>query len=320
MVTDPEDTLADGEENLIDLGEDNKDPHHAMRRHATTDGHAARLNRLQPEHGTSPKVQSLVRRNSSTAYGSDREASQRRPSKGEVPEQFKRLEPSNLASRPRQTRYNTVKIKPGGGSLADGIGKSQDTPIPPQMQPVAAQGGIGAGLVGAGKDAKDGVLALQAGYGSINSGSPPSPKNSRKGNLVALAENGIEGSQDTRPGSRRKSRTASEDTVGSIRSSAFSPRSKRVSARSGSITENIIDAGGIKKTVLEMTSSSEDVEDGGAHIGGDGASDGNDSAGKENRKPGGGSGRKKRRRKRNPVGAKAGESEDRPLLDDDGRD
>ena len=325
VITDPDDTLAGGEENLIDLGEDNKDPHHAMRRTATLDSDVPKLNGLHPELATSPKMQSLLRRTSGPQYGSDREGPQRKASKGETPEQFKRLGPSNLASRPRQTRYNTVKIKPGDGSFSDGGGKPQDGPTTPQTQSPAAQGGIGANLVSAGKDAKDGVLALQAGYGTLNSGSPPSPKKSRKGNLVALAENGTEGSrglspEDKRPGSKHKSRTASEDTFGSVQSgAAFSPRAKRTPARSGSITENIIDAGGIKKTVLEMTSSSEDQDDGGAQVGGDGHSDGNGDAGKENNKPGESSWKKKRRRKKKPAGSKGGLNEDAPLLDD-GRD
>ena len=325
VITDPDDTLADGEENLIDLGEDDKDPHHATCRTATHDSDVPKLNSLYPELGTSPKMQSLLRRAYSTHYGSDREGPQRKASKGEAPEQFKRLGPSNLASRPRQTRYNTVKIKPGDASFSDGGGKPQAGPTTPQTQSPAAQGGIGAGLVSAGRDAKDGVLALQAGYGTLNSGSPPSPRNTRKGNVVALADNGMEGSrglspEDKRPGSKHKSRTASEDTFGSMQSGAFSRRAKRTPARSGSITENIINAGGIKKTVLEMTSSSEDHDDGGAQVGGDGHADGDGSAGKENSRPSEGSWKKKRRRKKKkPAGSKGGVSEDAPLLDS-GRD
>ena len=92
----------------------------------------------------------------------------------------------------------------------------------------------------------------------------------------------MEGSQSKRPVFKHGSRPRSEDTVGSMKSGAFPPRTKKTRARSGSITENIIDAGGIKKTVLEMTSSSEDHDDGDAQIGVDGASDGNDNDGKEN--------------------------------------
>ena len=314
VVTDPDDTIADAEEDLIDMGEDKKEPQQAMRRHQTSDGHVSRVNGVLSDLGTSPRAQNALRRTSSTAISSDREGAIRRGSKSDEHEKFKNLGPSNLASRPRQTRYNTVKIKPGGGGLADGTSmRSQDTPSSdtPRAQSItaqggtAAQGGIGAGLVGAGKDAKDGVLALQAGYGTINSGSPPSPKNSRRGNLAALAENGTEGSrqpspEDYRSGLKESSRSASQDTVGSMHSGVFSPKTKRRPVRSGSITENIIDAGGFKKTVLEMTSSSDDNENGGATICSEGSYDGNVSEAKENNKQGssGGGGKKKRRRRK----------------------
>ena len=333
VVTDPDDTIADAEENLIDLGEDNKEPQQAMRRYPTSDGHIARVNGVLSDLGSPPRVQNALRRTSSTAIGSDREGQERSGSKGDH-DKFKNLGPSNLASRPRQTRYNTVKIKPGGG-LADGTSmRSQDTPTSdtPRAQSItaqggiAAQGGIGAGLVGAGKDAKDGVLALQSGYGTINSGSPPSPNNSRRGNLAALAENGTEGSRQNSPenhrsGLKESSRTASQDTVGSMHSGVFSPKTKRRPARSGSITENIIDAGGFKKTVLEMTSSSDDNDNGGATIYSEGSYDGNGSEGKENNKQGssGGRGKKKRRRRKRKGGDGAGNAEREALLGN-GRD
>ena len=123
VVTEPDDTLAAGEENLIDLGEDNKDPQYIMRGTLIHNSAVAKLNGLQSELGTLLRKQPVLRRTSSTQYSSDREGPQRKASKGEVPDHFKRLGPSNLASRPRQTRYNTVKIKPGGGSLSDGTGK-----------------------------------------------------------------------------------------------------------------------------------------------------------------------------------------------------
>lgn len=331
VVTDPDDTIADVEEDLIDVGEDNKEPQQTMRRHPISDGHIARVNGVLSDLGSPPRVQNALRRSSSTAVGSDREGPERRGSKGDGHDKFKNLGPSNLASRPRQTRYNTVKIKPGGG-LADGTSmRSQDTPTSdtPRAQSItaqggtAAQGGIGAGLVGAGKDAKDGVLALQAGYGTINSGSPPSPKNSRRGNLAALAENGTDGSrqpspEDYRSGLKESSRTGSQDTVGSMQSGVFSPKTKRRPARSGSITENIIDAGGFKKTVLEMTSSSDDNENGGATIHSEGSYDGHNSEGKENHKSGGGGKKKRRRRKR--KGGEGGGNAERDALLGNGRD
>ena len=321
VVTEPDDTMVDGQENLIDLGEDKKDPHQAMRRVAT---HTGRVNGINAEAATSPTVRNL-RRTSSTAYSSLGDGTQKR-SKLNMSDQWKNLGPSNPASRPKQTRYNTVKIKPGMGSLADNIPRTADnTPRPS----VAAQGGVGAGLVNsAGKDAKDGVLAVTTGYGSIHSGSPPSPNKKRKGSLVlprssdgdrARSPRGP-GSEEGRPISKHRSRATSQSTVGSMQSDIKSPPIRnRGTARSGSITEQIVDAGGIKKTVLEMTSSSDDVdqEEGGAKVqaGRAGPSSGDGGEAKENDKPEG-SGRKKRRRKRrHPKGGGAA-GEDTPLLGD----
>ncbi len=313
VVLQTEDSIADGAENLIDLGEEQKQPQHAMHRTSTVDGPVPRLN------GANSEQHNPLRRTSSNAYGSDREGAQKKASKTTLPDHLKHLGPSNLASRPRQTRYNTVKIKPGGGSLSDAASKAQDkSSETPRLQSLAAQGGTGSDLVSAGKDAKDGVLALQAGYGTIDGDPAPSPKNSRKGGLVALAEAGGErpNSSDDRPKSKRAN---SEDTIGSMHDGIKSPPTKRGTARSGSITENIIDMGGIKKTVLETTSSSEDQEDGGAQVHGDGASEANDDEGKENSKPGEGSGKKKRRRKKRAGGSKGGGSEDTPLLGGGGK-
>ena len=326
VVTDPDNTIAEDQENLIDLGEEPKDPREAMRRHAT---HTGRVNGI--EAGTPPKMHSNLRRSSSTAHSSAGDHSQKRP-KGNLPEYLKNLGPSNLASRPKQTRYNTVKIKPGMGSLSDNIGSKTADNTP--RASVAAQGGVGAGLLSsAGKDASDGVLAVHAGYGSIHSGSPPSPKKSRKDSLNPPSSAAGEDRprptlRDSSPGesrpkssskpSNRRSRATSQSTLGSMHSGVRSPISRnRGTARSGSITEQIVDTGGIKKTVLEMTSSSDDrdQEDGGGRGGrsnGVGDMDGT----KENDRPEG-SGKKKRRRKRRPAGGgKGGENEDTPLLGD----
>ena len=302
VVHEPDDSLANGEENLIDMDEENKDPHQAMRRVSTTDGQT-KTNGVHQDLGTSPRKTSVLRRSSSIQNSSDRESSQKKPMTAEMREHLKHLGPSNLASRPRTTRYNTVKIKPGGAPLGEGVRKINDSFGAPGVGH-AAQGGVGAGLINSGgKDAKDGVLALQAGYGSIPSGSPPSPKNSRKGRLVAHAE------QEARRS--RRSRNNSGSTLGSLHSGSPRPRSKRGTARSGSITENIIDAGGFKKTVLEMTSSSDDPEgNGGAPLKDTGHSDG-PSDGKGNERQEGIGGRKKRRRRKKKDG------EEQPLLGDD---
>ena len=306
VVTEPDDTIAEGEENVLEMDGDQKvDPHSAMKRHATLEDSAIKVNGKTPELAAPSPAKQTFRRSSSIANVSDKEGgSKPRQMNPEMREHLKHLGPSNLASRPRTTRYNTVKIKPGAGSLVENL---KDTSAEtPRTGSLAAQGGVGAGLVNsAGKDAKDGVLALQAGYGTIPSGSPPSPKKSRKGSLVAKA------SEETRQArlsadvigrraSRQHSRTSSHSTLDSL-DEMKSPRSlsHRGTARSGSITENIIEAGGIKKTVLEMSSSSDDPEQGGQRNA------------KENSSLKDGGKKKRRRRKRKPGER---EGEDAPLL------
>ena len=314
VVTEVDDTLADGEENLIGTGEDQKEQRAEMHRSPTVDGHPPKTNGVHLKLGTSPTNSPHLRRTSSAQNTSDRENGPKKPKTAEMREHLKHLGPSNLASRPRSTRYNTVKIKPGASPLAEAAMQAQSTTETPRNGSIAAQGGVGVGLLNsAGKDAKDGVLALQAGYGTIPAGSPPSPKKSRKGSLFAHAEQDAQkpNPRSSNDRSKDRSRSTSHSTLGSMPSGTQSPalKSKRGTARSGSITENIIDAGGIKKTVLEMTSSSDEPE-GGARLPEDNDRANEADDGKENAKPPGG--KKKRRRKR----AKGG-GENEPLLGDD---
>lgn len=306
VVTAVDDSLADGQEALIDLGEDKKDPHEAMRRRATNvDTHAPGANG-RPED---------LRRHSSTAYSSDREGGQKKL-KPQMRDHLKHLGPSNLASRPRQTRYNTVKIKPGSGKLGDAMSKASENSDTTPRNSIAAQEGVGVGLLSsAGKDAKDGVLAVAAGYGSIPSGaSPPSPNKSRR-SLATLAENDARGDEKNSPSedrtrSKHRSRANSQSTLGSMHSGTKSPqKTNRGTARSGSITEQIVDAGGIKKTVLEMTSSSDSGE-GGAQVQSDGPSEAFEGR-KENNQP---SDSKKKKRRRKIKKGGSGDSENTPLL------
>ena len=319
IVEDPDDTIAEGQENLIDVGDDQKEVHPGMKRAPTVDGHTLQINGHQ-DIPISPQRASQLRRTSSVQNTSDRETTQKKPMHPDIREHLKHLGPSNPASRPRTTRYNTVRIKPGAGASADEHRASVDATASERRpssiagqggaSATAAQGGVGAGLLSsAGKDAKDGVLALQAGYGSIPSGSPPSPKNSRRGPLVAYAE---EEARKSKSRSSARSRTDSHSTVDSLRSGITSPGPRRKgTARSGSITENIVDTGGIKKTVLELTSSSEDPERSGEASAQNGEqSKGMSDQGQQDNEAR--SGKKKRRRKK-----KKRDGENEPLLGGD---
>ncbi|KAL9603799.1 MAG: hypothetical protein Q9219_000908 [cf. Caloplaca sp. 3 TL-2023] len=289
VVADPESNIGQAEENLIDIGEDGKPQHKALQR-AQTHDHVPLAHGSTPESIPDSRRNSNLRRTSSIA--SVTKDGQPKPLNNL--DHFRNLGPSNLASRPRQTRYNTVKIKPGGGGLAENIVKASEAASSGSHLAVstaspAPHGGVGTGLLNsAGKNASDGVLAVQQGYGTMTGASPPKsggkPTNSSGGVSAASQAHPSatipeeEQQQQPQRQDRSKSKSASphhsdsESTIGSLRRNSqhsrsasrynapdVSPRQKRGTARSGSITENIVDMGGIKKVVLETTSSSEEA-------------------------------------------------------------
>ncbi len=306
------------EEDLIDLDGPKLKPESLRQR---SNSLTLKVNGSHPENAkiTSP------RRPSSTMAGSDREGPLTRAS---TVEHLKHLGPSNVASRPRQTRFNTVKIKPGAVYTSLPGHKSHETPLPtiPSKQlPVFTAEPHGDGANHAkltGKNATDGVLTAQAGYGTMNKS--PKPSNGSTQSQNNDKERSLQRGQTAEksykpPALLDGSETAS--TVASLSRRSSEPywaKKTNSIARSGSITENIIDAGGIKKTILETTSSdSEDSdEDGGAalyasDVGpqsyGFGAAT---SPGNGNQSVGGG--RRKRRRRKRKAGT--GEGENKPLL------
>jgi metal transporter CNNM len=247
------------EPDLIDIAEDNVLSEDDLHREKTGDS-------LTKPKTTLPNR----RRSSATESNAGNLKFPNRINTAEMREHLKHLGPSNLASRPKTTRYNTVKIKPGN---VDSI-----SPAPPNLSKRMSaprrisealsdyHGGIGEGLLPtAGKVASDGVQALQQGYGSFSSrtGSPVDDKSGG-------ARNGIQARQDSDEEGRARSlqRAASQDerdsrsksTVRSLPSNARALHSKGP-VRSGSITENIIDVNGVRKIVLETTSSSDSTEE-----------------------------------------------------------
>ena len=315
------------EEDLADLEDKQNHKPDSVRRTSETD--ALKINRAAPDqNGISAKVGS-PRRASSTMGGSDREGPLHRSVNAETLGHLKHLGPSNVASRPRQTRFQTVKIKPG----ADSGSKTSVPSIPAKHLPAfaAARGAGSPGGATSGKSATDEVLNVQASYGTINSSSK-TPNNHTQPQEQYKNMSTQRESNANKSGTRTAS-AASVTTVASLpkhndSSETYYLKKKTNNvARSGSITENIVDAGGIKKTVLETTSSSSDIdededEDGGglaemstqSLTGGGQVTDGNVA---ESRPRGAGGRKKRRRRKRKPTAAgeedEPGE-ENQPLL------
>lgn len=216
---------------------------------------------------SSPKTTFLMRRSSNSTDGiAHNPPMSVRGNIGDMREHLKHLGPSNLASRPNTTRYQSVKIKPGNTGFSNAAANGENKPRQISVAEEnysdmpAAQGGTGEGLINAGKGASDGVQALQQGYGTMDQGSrsPDKPLV-----LVDGLSTEAKPSQSTAGLEQQPTPESSHssDTLGELKSRDSSPSGKqRGVARSGSITENVVDVGGIRKVILETTSSSDDAE------------------------------------------------------------
>lgn len=146
-----------------------------------------------PSRGTSltnggPPSTFLVRRKSSTASDPANAPVPVRTNTAEMREHLRHLGPSNVASKPRATKFSSVKIKPGVGTIPEdqattkGVeptsarSKSADADPATEVPSNGANGDAEADrlLRSAGKDASDGTAAIRSGggYGTM-SGSPP---------------------------------------------------------------------------------------------------------------------------------------------------
>jgi metal transporter CNNM len=295
-----------------------------------------------PELGSSPKVPSfLIRRRSSGNQEASHKNGERVVLRSDDPDfkqHLKHLGPSNVANRPKSTRINTVKIKPGMG-IPNTIPENQPQPADGAVTtPLhAPQGGVGEGLLdNAGLEASDGVHSVAVGYGTMTSNSDrmsfksPSNKHRAAGGdsptspkSIAVDENTklIVGNRAGQDEDRSRQRSHSVSTIGSLPHSGSgspAPPKKRNTARSGSISENVIDLNGVKKIVLETTSSDDDDKAKGDQT--DAAQDRTSSPETEDKSENTADGdkkSKKKRKKRGKKNKKGGDGENQPLLDGD---
>jgi metal transporter CNNM len=254
------------EPDLIDISEDNILSEEDLQREKTADSLAK-----------TKSVPQNRRRSSATDSNAGNLKVPARNNTTDIREHLKHLGPSNLASRPKTTRYNTVKIKPGtiqSNSPAPANGTPRMS-APRRISESMSDyhGGIGEGLLStAGKAASDGVQALQQ-YGSFGSptGSPADKRSLNAHKAVQARPESLKSISDEEGRARSLQRTASRgerssrsrSTVRSLKSNARILHS-RGPARSGSITENIIDVNGVRKIVLETMSSSDSAEENGS--------------------------------------------------------
>ncbi|KAI1124724.1 hypothetical protein F5Y10DRAFT_22904 [Nemania abortiva] len=169
---------------------------------------------------------------------------------------LKNLGPSNPASNPKSTRVSAVKIKPGPNATP--IVQPTLGPIDAVLEDSESITDEYTNLLRPQLTAKDGVQALHHSYyGSSNAGG-----DLHKPTVVAADDSvrpGKENTPRTRPAT-----SSSEDNQSATESGGTEPIVRRRGhVRSGSITENIVEAGGIRKVVLEANSSSGSEDDAG---------------------------------------------------------
>lgn len=261
--------------NLIDLeeeeGTDAEPLQHA--RTASFNGRTEGLSNLS----SSPKTTLLMRRSSAGQDGQlIRTTVPVKANYEEMRDHLKHLGPSNPASNPKATRVTAVKIKPGHGTA----GGAQAKPIGAAAEAIsefpAFTDGIDerTSLLGS-QAGKDGIQALHHNYNSASNA--PADSQPRKPTIVINDEGDTteQGDQGKAIKKNTESESASSPTgtvssVGSLPSQQSQKnvterrRTSRGYVRSGSITENVVEAGGIRKVVLEATSSGEEGGESGA--------------------------------------------------------
>ncbi|KAL4932848.1 putative DUF21 and CBS domain protein (Mam3) [Aspergillus undulatus] len=242
-----EDPPAPAQGALVDLGGDSPatNAHGSAHRRSSVEAPLARF-QLRRSQGDKERhsVDALVTRLGST---------------DEIREHLKHLGPSNLASRPRQTRYQNVKIKRRSSSPSrsgrtdmESIVDSAHTRQQSAGFPAASDS---VALADNGLNPRDGAHAVIV--SNVNNLSPDSPLKNNQ--TVSIPEQVTE-----EPESARSPQSANGRPFGSAGSDADPAYSgsyiHRGPARSGSITEHIVDVNGIRKVVLHTTSSNSSSE------------------------------------------------------------
>lgn len=202
-----------------------------------------------------------------------------RASYNDIRQHLKHLGPSNPASNPKATKSTTVKIKPGvvvhdqprSSSVAEQVIREE-----PRVENDEEDNDETTSLLRPAVTPKDGAQALAQKYGAT--GQSPlarSLENSSpaKANADDTANKGVQTTetapehsyaevtaQPTEQELRTKSSGSGSELAPAEPTSPYAHR-KDLFARSGSITENIVESRGIRKVVLETTSSNEDEEE-----------------------------------------------------------
>lgn len=234
------------------------------------------------DRSDSPRTSLLMRR-SSTGIDGRMENVPVRANFDDIKQHLKHLGPSNRASNPKATRSTTVKIKPG-------IPHEQPRASSAAEEAIPEEGDERTSLLKGVLAPKDGVHALATSYGATGvtalSRSPDASNLSVKNidttrledqatqtsahpsttDLPATAEPSAPVERELRSkksgsGKSTSGKSASGSEGDFLDSSGPYSHRKSLFARSGSITEQVVETRGIKKTILETTSSNEEEEE-----------------------------------------------------------
>lgn len=248
----------------------------------------------------------------------------------EIREHLKHLGPSNLASRPRQTRYQNVKIKaPGVSPSRSGLTDSESRNSAEQhRRPSEVANGSARGsrlLHSPTFTAKDGVQAVRQGYGTIESDSTPTiepqdgyqeqDKKTKQAATESQHENDATWPLLSPHQTPNRSHTNSVQSFQSRSSETRKNGSlKPGPARSGSITEQVIDLNGIRKVILQTTSSSSSESERGGTSKSIRHQKSNEHAIESEREDGESANTAKKRRRRRKKKKRGDDPENSPLL------
>lgn len=256
-----------GEEDALDTGENGKNQINPISELGQT-----------RDKATSPMGGTLLLRRSSAGIDGRMENVPVRASFNDIKQHLKHLGPSNPASNPKITRSTTVKIKPG-------IIVHEPPPSESIAEEVIVEGTESeddnetTSLLKGKITPKDGAHALAQSYGATGVGSQARGAEntplSKTADTTKQEEHGTQTSTHPSATDLKVAASFRQDSR-SLRSSSgsetspvdsLSPNTARRSllARSGSITEQVVETRGIKKTVLETTSSNDEEEEHGYH-------------------------------------------------------
>ncbi|KAI8628426.1 DUF21-domain-containing protein [Xylariaceae sp. FL1651] len=207
----------------------------------------------------SPKTANLLMRRSSAGQDSNsvRTTVPMKTNLEEMRDHFRHLGPSNPASNPKSTRVSAVKIKPGSAATSTVQPRSGSVATDIIPEGPTSEADERTSLLRPQLSARNGVQALHySHYGSPKAGK----EGLQKFTTAVDGENQPSGNESTI--SQIKAGMSSEENFSPTDSNEVDPIGRRRGyVRSGSITENIVEAGGIRKVVLEANNSSESEED-----------------------------------------------------------